>query len=60
MKWQTYTEDFEMPVDVRNGQKVKRYLLGDHWQQIDSYSTVDDLKKNIDRTNMYFDIKVLG
>ena len=59
MKWQTDVDDFEMPVDVQVGQEVKRYLLDDDWQPIDSYSTVDDLKKNIDRTNMYFDIKVL-
>ena len=59
MKWQTDVDDFEMPVDVRNGQELKRYLLDDDWQPVDNYSTVDDLKKNIDRTNMYFDIKVL-
>ena len=59
VKWQTDIEDFQMPVDVQNGQEVKRFLLDHDWQQIDNYSTVDVLKKNIDRTNMYFDIKIL-
>ena len=59
MKWQTDVDDFEMPVDVQILQEIKRFLLDNDWQPVDNYSTVDDLKKNIDRTNMYFDIKVL-
>jgi aminopeptidase N len=59
MKWQTDIDNFEMPIDVQTEQEMKRYHLEDHWQQINNYSSVDQLKKNIDQTNMYFEIEVL-
>ncbi|MDR9449375.1 MAG: M1 family metallopeptidase [Psychroflexus sp.] len=59
MKWQTDIDNFEMPIDVQTEQEMKRYHLEDHWQQINNYSSVDQLKKNIDQKNMYFEIEVL-
>lgn len=59
MKWQTDIDNFEMPIDVQTEQEMKRYHLEDHWQQINNYSSVDQLKKNIDQKNMYFEIEIL-